>query len=113
MPAAVVDPGHEVGPLCGAGRFGDGVAPLLRRGRLIPVPPPEKALRYLESEGERTSGALPGRRGIIGSPETVRAGLESVASEYGADEVMVVTITFDHEARKRSYRLIADALDFG
>src|SRR3954468_23359573 len=42
---------------------------LLRRGRLIPVPPPEKALRFLESEGERTSGSLPGRRGIIGTPE--------------------------------------------
>jgi luciferase family oxidoreductase group 1 len=86
---------------------------LLRRGQLIAVPPPEKALRYLESEGERTTGDLPGRRGIIGSPETVRAGLESVADEYGADEVMVVTITFDHAARKRSYELIADALDFG
>ena len=35
----------------------------------------------------------PGRRRIVGSPETVRAGIEEVASEYGADEVIVVTIT--------------------
>src|SRR5690349_4204739 len=82
---------------------------LLRRGQLIPVPPPEKALRYLESEGEKTSGSIPGRRGIIGAPDTVRAGLEALAEEYGADELMVVTITFDHAARRRSYELLADA----
>jgi luciferase family oxidoreductase group 1 len=80
---------------------------LLRRGQLIPVPPPEKALRYLESEGVASDGALPGRRGIIGSPATVRAGLDELAEQYGADEVMVVTITHDHGARRRSYELLA------
>jgi hypothetical protein len=39
----------------------------------------------------------------------VRAGLEAAAHEYGTDEVIVVTITHDHEARRRSYELIADA----
>jgi hypothetical protein len=39
----------------------------------------------------------------------VRSGLEQVARDYGAGEVMVVTITHDHEARKRSYELIAEA----
>ncbi len=46
---------------------------------------------------------------MIGSPDTVRAGLEQVARDYGADEVMVVTITFEHETRRRSYELIAEA----
>jgi hypothetical protein len=32
-----------------------------------------------------------------------------VAAEYGADEVLVVTITHDHAARRRSYELIAGA----
>jgi hypothetical protein len=32
-----------------------------------------------------------------------------VAREYGAEEVMVVTITYDHAARRRSYELIAEA----
>ncbi|HWE34395.1 MAG TPA: LLM class flavin-dependent oxidoreductase [Solirubrobacteraceae bacterium] len=82
---------------------------LLRRGSLMPVPPVEKALSFLASEGRPASGPLPGRRGIIGSPEVVRAGLEALASEYGADEVIVVTITHDHGARRRSYELIADA----
>ena len=41
----------------------------------------------------------------------MRAGLEAVAEEYGAEEVLVVTITHDHEARRRSYELIAGAFE--
>jgi luciferase family oxidoreductase group 1 len=76
----------------------------LRRGRLIRVPPPEKALQYLKERGATAS-----RRAVIGTPEKVRAGLEEVASAYGAEEAIVVTITYDHAARLRSYELIADA----
>jgi luciferase family oxidoreductase group 1 len=83
---------------------------LLRRGQLIPVPPPEKALEFLAAEGRAAGGQLPGRRGIIGAPETVRAGLEQLADEYGADELIVVTITYDHRARRRSYELLAEAM---
>ena len=82
---------------------------LLRRGRLIPVPPPEKALRFLEREGLGAGGRLPGRRAVIGDQSKVRAGLEELAEQYGAGEVIVVTITHDHAARARSYELIADA----
>ncbi len=82
---------------------------MLRQGRLIPVPPIERALRYLETRSRPSTPS--GRRAVLGSPETVRAGLEQVAEDYGADEVIVVTITFDHEARRRSYELIADAFD--
>ena len=39
----------------------------------------------------------------------MRAGIEEVADEYGAEEVIVLTITHDHAARRRSYELIADA----
>jgi luciferase family oxidoreductase group 1 len=82
---------------------------LLRQGRLIPVPPPEKALRFLESQGDGRARSEQ-RRTIVGSPATVRSGLEQVAVDYGADEVIVVTITYDHGARMRSYELIAEAL---
>jgi luciferase family oxidoreductase group 1 len=80
---------------------------LLRRGRLIPVPPVETAERFLKGEGLLDKPA--GRRLVLGSPATVRAGLEEVASLYGAEEVIVVGITYDHQARRRSYELIADA----
>lgn len=84
---------------------------LLRRGQLIPVPAPETALAFLAERGERPDGAPPGRRAIIGSPAKVRAGIEQLARDYGAEEVIVVTITYDHGARRRSYELIADAFD--
>ena len=84
---------------------------MLRQGELIQVPPPEKALEYLRAIGQPTDhGFTDGRRGVIGSPERVAAQLHEVADAYGAEEVIVVTITYDHEARKRSYELIADAV---
>ena len=54
---------------------------LLRRGELIPVPTPERATRFLVAEGKPVDGKLPGRRGVVGSPEDVRAGIERIASE--------------------------------
>ncbi len=82
---------------------------LLRRNQLIAVPSPETAVEFLEREGKPLNGARPGRRSIVGTPEKVRAEIETVASEYGAEEVIVVTITYDHQARRRSYELIAEA----
>jgi luciferase family oxidoreductase group 1 len=76
---------------------------LLRQGRLIPVPPVETALAFFEVQPPPT-----GRRAIVGSPENVRQGVEEVVAAYGAEEAMIVTITYDHDARRRSYELVAD-----
>ena len=84
---------------------------LLRQGRLIPVPPPEQAIAWLRAQGLPDTGAAPGRRTVVGSPERVREGLLQTAEDYGAEEVIVVTITFDHEARRRSYELLAAAME--
>jgi alkanesulfonate monooxygenase SsuD/methylene tetrahydromethanopterin reductase-like flavin-dependent oxidoreductase (luciferase family) len=46
---------------------------------------------------------------VLGSPETVRGELEELAAAYGAEEVVAVTITFDPEDRRRSYRMLAEA----
>ena len=80
---------------------------LLRRGQVIAVPPVEKALAFLAEAGIGEGAG--GRRAVVGTPDAVRAGLEEVAAEYGADEVLVVTITHDHGARRRSYELLAEA----
>jgi alkanesulfonate monooxygenase SsuD/methylene tetrahydromethanopterin reductase-like flavin-dependent oxidoreductase (luciferase family) len=79
---------------------------MLRKGRLIEVPHPDKAVAFLEREADGLSSR---RRAVLGTPEQVRAGIEAAAAEYGAEEVIVVTITWDHEARRRSYELIAAA----
>lgn len=44
---------------------------------------------------------------IVGSPDTVRAGLERVLADTDPDELIVASSVFDHEARKRSYEITA------
>lgn len=78
-------------------------------GQPIAVPSPEVALHLIEHRPETLQVFAQRRRAIIGDPAFVRAGIEEVVDEYGADEVAVVTITYDREARKQSYRLLADA----
>ena len=101
--AICADTDEEAVRLASSGRM---AFSMLRMGRPIRVPPVEKALRFLESR-EPPSG----RRAVLGSPETVKRGLEDIARAYNADEVMVVTITHDHAARRRSYELIAEAMN--
>jgi luciferase family oxidoreductase group 1 len=83
---------------------------LLNEGRLIPVPPIEKALRFLEERGANADSAVRPRRAIVGDPARVKRGIEELAALYRADEVMILTITFEHAARRRSYELIAQTM---
>jgi luciferase family oxidoreductase group 1 len=84
---------------------------LFLQGRLIPVPPVDTALKFVEEHGDDVEALGRRRRWLVGSPATVKPGIEEVAAEYGAEEVMVVTITYDHEARKRSYELLSNAFE--
>lgn len=79
---------------------------LLRRGRPVSVPPPDKAARYLELHPDGAE-RREGRRRLTGTAEQVRGDIEETVAAYGAEEAIVVTITFDHEARRRSYELLA------
>ena len=61
---------------------------LLRRNRLIEVPPPEKALEFLAREGKTVGNAMPGRRAIVGTPEKVarrRRGARGAVRRRGGD----------------------------
>jgi luciferase family oxidoreductase group 1 len=82
---------------------------LLRRGQLIAVPPPEDALRFLAADDRDPAQPRARRRAVVGSPDTVRAQLLDVVASYRAEEAIVVCITYDHDARRRSYELLADA----
>ena len=88
---------------------------LLRRGHLIPLPTPEAAARFIEEERMRRAASddprprRSARRMVVGSPGVVRAGLEAAAAAYGAQELLLVTITHDHAARRRSYELVSEA----
>jgi len=80
-----------------------------RTGILAPFPPPEEALAYPYTEAERRLVDHHRRRQIVGTPDMVKPRLEALAASYGVDEVVVLTITHDYAARKRSYALLAEA----
>ncbi|MEU3271667.1 LLM class flavin-dependent oxidoreductase [Saccharomonospora sp. NPDC006951] len=80
----------------------------LRKGRPIPLPTPEEAASYDYTDLDKVFLEERMSSSIVGSPETVRKGLESLLADTGADEVMITTTTYGHEDRKRSYQLVAD-----
>jgi luciferase family oxidoreductase group 1 len=82
---------------------------LFLQGTLIPVPPVETALEFLARHPGSVEALGRRRRFVTGSPATVRGAIETLAAEYAANEVMIVTITHDHAARRRSYELVANA----
>jgi luciferase family oxidoreductase group 1 len=81
----------------------------LSRGGPIPLPSPEDAARYPYTDLDRQ--LIDERMGstIVGSPETVRKGLEKLAGDTAADEIMITTMVHGHSDRVRSYELVAAA----
>ena len=87
---------------------------LLRdRGQYRPLPSIEEAQTYPYSDADRASIARNRSRLFVGSPQTVMEKITPLIEVCKADEVMVITATYDHEARKRSYSLLADAFGIG
>jgi alkanesulfonate monooxygenase SsuD/methylene tetrahydromethanopterin reductase-like flavin-dependent oxidoreductase (luciferase family) len=58
--------------------------------------------------GERVAVEGRLRSAIVGSNSTVKAGLEKLVGDTGADEVIVVTDTYEHKDRLQSCRRVAD-----
>ncbi|WP_316177203.1 LLM class flavin-dependent oxidoreductase [Bradyrhizobium sp. SZCCHNRI1009] len=79
------------------------------RGQFLPLPSPEEATAYMYTDADRASIARNRSRLFVGAPATVRAKLDPMIAASQADELMVITAIYDHDARKRSYSLLADA----
>jgi len=79
------------------------------RGQYLPLPSPEEALAYPYAEAERASVARNRSRLFVGSPATVMGKLQPMIDVSQPDELMIITAVYDHEARKKSYSLMADA----
>jgi alkanesulfonate monooxygenase SsuD/methylene tetrahydromethanopterin reductase-like flavin-dependent oxidoreductase (luciferase family) len=47
----------------------------------------------------------------IGSPATVKVATEAFVARTGADELMVTSQIFDHQARIRSYELLTEIFE--
>jgi len=90
------------------------VTMLARRGTFTPVPPVEIALRFVDRRTRRQAPEPALRKRMVhGAPAKVRAELEQLAGDYGAEELMVVAVTHDHEARRHSYELLSEAFSLG
>jgi luciferase family oxidoreductase group 1 len=74
-----------------------------------PVPTLEEAARHRYSEDERRYVLGQRARAVIGGPEKARKELNTLVEQYGADELMVLTITGDYDSRRRSYELLIGA----
>jgi luciferase family oxidoreductase group 1 len=83
----------------------------LRRGEPGPLPPPVADVEPLLTPRERAMLDHALSVSFIGTPETVRRGLESFVARTAADELIVVSQIFDHGARLRSYELTARVRD--
>jgi luciferase family oxidoreductase group 1 len=79
----------------------------LIRNQPVELLPPVDSLDEIWQDMERA--AVESRLGaaIVGSSSTVKAGLEKLVSETEADEIIVVTDTYEHADRLRSYELVA------
>jgi luciferase family oxidoreductase group 1 len=80
-----------------------------RQGHYLPLPSPEEAADYSYTPADRALISRNRTRLIVGSKATVMARLEPLIESTKADELMVTTMVYDHEARKHVYELLAQA----
>jgi len=80
----------------------------LVRGRPGTFAPPIDDIENYWTPPEKQVASQMLRHAIVGSPATVRAGLERFAAATDADEFMVVTTTYDPRERLASYEILAD-----
>jgi|SRR5690606_7296746 len=71
-------------------------------------PPPIDDIEAYWTPQEKTAVSAMLRYSLVGSPATVRAGLESLLADVGPDELMVTSHLFDHAARVKSYAILAE-----
>ena len=80
-----------------------------RQGHYLPIPSPEEAAAHDYSPSDRALVAQNRARLIVGGKAKVLAHLEPLIKATQADEVMITSMIFDHEARKHCYKLLAEA----
>ena len=79
------------------------------KGDYLPLASPEDAAAYDYAPADRARIAQNRARMSVGSPATIKAKLAPLLAATQANELMVTTMIFSHEARKRSYELLAQA----
>jgi alkanesulfonate monooxygenase SsuD/methylene tetrahydromethanopterin reductase-like flavin-dependent oxidoreductase (luciferase family) len=80
----------------------------LRSGRPGRLPPPVEG--YRERVGPAENALLDSvlSCSAVGSRDTVKAKVQEFVDRTGADELMITSQVFDHQARLRSYEILAE-----
>jgi luciferase family oxidoreductase group 1 len=81
----------------------------LIRNQPVELLPPVDSMQPLWQDWERAAVENKLRAAIVGSDITVKAGLEKLVADTEADEVIVVTDTYEHADRLQSYKRVAGA----
>ena len=83
----------------------------LRQGRPGPLATPQEAADYPYTEIDQLVVEDRMSTQIIGSPSTVRDGLDELMESTAADELMVTTIVHGHDDRLRSFQLLSEVAE--
>lgn len=85
----------------------------LRRGMPTQLKPPIENINDVWTETERAAveQSINSRSTIVGSPETVRRKLESFLDETKANEFIINSQIYSHDARIRSYEIVAELME--
>ncbi len=84
----------------------------IRQGLTGPIPTIQEAIQELGPPTPRPSADdSEWPRYFVGAPEQVRDQLSKMAAALQVEEIMVVTIVHDHQARRRSYELLSEAFN--
>ena len=79
----------------------------LQRGRPVQLQPPVDDINAHWSDWERSAVERTLRQAIVGGPDTVQRALDAFIAQTNADELMITSHIYDHEARLRSYEIVA------
>ena len=85
---------------------------LHRGARGLQKPPIDDIDTYWSPSEKIAAGSML-THSFVGSRETVKSGIERFVQQTGVDELMIVCGIFDHEARKRSYQIVAELFPEG
>jgi len=80
------------------------------RGLRTPLLSPQDAAAHPYTEADRSIIQRLRERAIVGTAQQVAATLQAIAAQFGLDEIVINTWTYDPAARQRSYELIAQAI---
>ncbi|MBC5992003.1 LLM class flavin-dependent oxidoreductase [Pontibacter cellulosilyticus] len=78
------------------------------RGTANPQKPPVESMDGLWDASEQYAVQQMLRYSFVGGPKTVQEELQSFVDDTQVDEIMIASHIYDHQARLKSYELIAD-----